>query len=154
MSADDPQGPILLCWDGSTTATRAIGQAAGIVGPGRPALVVLVHVPTEASRGILAGTSGPDAPVMGVTDAEELLDLGMAAAGAAGFDATRLRVEAEDKTGATLVALAEEHDAPLIVMGQRGHSGLRAAIMGTVSRDVVGGFHRPVLLVGETEAPA
>jgi nucleotide-binding universal stress UspA family protein len=41
---------------------------------------------------------------------------------------------------------AEELDAPAIVMG-RGMSGLKSAVLGSVSREVVNAYHRPVLLV-------
>jgi nucleotide-binding universal stress UspA family protein len=42
---------------------------------------------------------------------------------------------------------ADELDAPAIVMGQRGMSGLKRALLGSVSRDVVNAYHRPVVLV-------
>jgi nucleotide-binding universal stress UspA family protein len=41
----------------------------------------------------------------------------------------------------------EELDAPAIVMGQRGLSGLKSAVLGSVSRDVVNAYHRPVVVV-------
>jgi nucleotide-binding universal stress UspA family protein len=34
-----------------------------------------------------------------------------------------------------------------IAMGQRGRSGLKTALLGSVSRDVVNAYHRPVILV-------
>ena len=37
--------------------------------------------------------------------------------------------------------------APAIVIGQRGLSGLKSAVMGSVSRDVVNAYHRPVVVV-------
>ena len=42
---------------------------------------------------------------------------------------------------------SEEADAPAIVMGQRGRSGLKSFLLGSVSRDVVNAQHRPVILV-------
>jgi hypothetical protein len=48
MSADALEGPVLLCWDGSASASSAIAHAARIVGRGRRAMVLFVHVPTEA----------------------------------------------------------------------------------------------------------
>jgi nucleotide-binding universal stress UspA family protein len=32
-------------------------------------------------------------------------------------------------------------------MGQRGMSGLKSALLGSVSRDVVSAYHRPVIVV-------
>jgi nucleotide-binding universal stress UspA family protein len=147
MSAEDPTGPVLLCWDGSASAQRAVSQAGKVLGAGRRALVLFAHVPTESASGVLAGLGGPDAPIMGVTDAESLLEQGVAVAREAGFDPTPLGVVADRKTAAIITATAEEHDAPLIVMGQRGRSAIGAALLGSVARDVVNSFHRPVMLV-------
>jgi nucleotide-binding universal stress UspA family protein len=159
MSAEDPTGPALLCWDGSESARRAIRQAAKLLGAGRRALVLFAHVPTESAPGLLGGLSGPDAPIMGVSDAEVLMEQGVELAREAGFEATPLSVAADRKTAAIIVAAAEEHDAPVIVMGQRGRSAIGAAMLGSVARDVINSFHRPVILVaptadGQSAAPA
>jgi hypothetical protein len=66
-----------LRWDGSDSARRGIRQAARILGDGDRAIVLFVHVPTEAAKGVLAGSRGPDAPVIGVADAEDLLAHGL-----------------------------------------------------------------------------
>ena len=46
-----------------------------------------------------------------------------------------------------IVHLAEELGAGLIVMGSRGHGGIRRAIMGSVSDSVVRHAHCPVMVV-------
>jgi nucleotide-binding universal stress UspA family protein len=46
-----------------------------------------------------------------------------------------------------IVALAEELQADLIVMGSRGLGGVRRALMGSVSDSVVRHAHCPVLVV-------
>jgi nucleotide-binding universal stress UspA family protein len=148
MSAEQPRGPALLCWDGSEAALSAIQHAADIVGHGHPALVLFAHVPTEAARGLLGGLSGPDAPIMGSADAEVLVERGVSAAREAGFDATGLQVVAERKTAEIIEETAEAHNAPLIVMGQRERSGLGKLLLGSVSRELLNSFHRPVLLIG------
>jgi nucleotide-binding universal stress UspA family protein len=48
-----------------------------------------------------------------------------------------------------IVALAEEIGAGLIVMGSRGRSGIRRALMGSASDSVVRHAHCPVLVVRE-----
>ena len=45
-----------------------------------------------------------------------------------------------------IVHLAEELGAGLIVMGSRGHGGIRRALMGSVSNSVVQHAHCPVLI--------
>lgn len=148
MSAEHPTGPVLLCWDGSASARYAIRQAAKLLGEGRSATVLFAHVPTESARGLLAGLAGPDAPIMGPTDAEVLIEQGMDAAREVGFDAAPLGVVADRKTASIIVDTADEQDAPVIVMGQRGRSAVGVALLGSVARDVLNSFHRPVMLVG------
>jgi nucleotide-binding universal stress UspA family protein len=46
-----------------------------------------------------------------------------------------------------IVGLAEELEAGLIVMGSRGHGGIRRALMGSVSDSVVRHAHCPVMIV-------
>ena len=145
---------MLLCWDGSSSASRAIGHAGRILGEGRPAIVLFAHVPVEEHAGVFGGVGTPDAPILGPADAEDLLEEGVKVARSAGFDATGLRVVAKRKTAEIIVAAAEEHGAPLIVMGQRGRSGLKAALLGlgSVAQEVLRAYPGPVLLVGPDRA--
>jgi nucleotide-binding universal stress UspA family protein len=154
MPVDGSQGPVLLCWDGSASAGSAFAHAARILGPGRAAIVLFAHVPTEEHRGVFAGTSGPDAPVVGLADAEDALEKGVRVATQAGFDASGQRVVADRKTAEIIVATAQEHGASLIVMGQRGRSGLKAVLLGlgSVAQGVLSSYGGPVLLVGRDAA--
>jgi nucleotide-binding universal stress UspA family protein len=148
MSTDNPNGPALLCWDNSEAAARAIEHAGRILGEGRPALVLFAHVPTEAARGVLGGLSGPDAPIMGVTDAEDVLERGLGVARRAGFQPTGMLIPAARKTSEVIAEIAEAHDALMIVMGQRQRSAIGKLLLGSVAREVLDSHHRPVLLVG------
>jgi nucleotide-binding universal stress UspA family protein len=147
-AAASGDGPALLCWDDSDAAQRAIQHAGGILPQGHPAIVFFAYVPTEAARGPLAGFSGPDAPIMGVTDAEHLLERGVSAARESGLDATGLSMVAERRTSEIIAALAEEHDSVLIVMGQRRRSPVGKLLLGSVAREVLELHERPVLLAG------
>jgi nucleotide-binding universal stress UspA family protein len=148
MSADNRRGPVLLCWDGSDAARRAIASAGEVFDPGRTAVVFSAYVPTESARGVLGGLSGPDAPIMGPTDAEDLMAQGVTAASQAGFDATARLVVAEERTSKLIVAEAEARDCLMIVMGQRERSALGTLFLGSVAREVLEAMHRPVMLVG------
>jgi nucleotide-binding universal stress UspA family protein len=55
----------------------------------------------------------------------------------------------EGRTAPQIVALAEQIGAGLIVMGSRGHGGIRRALMGSVSDAVVRHAHCPVFVVRE-----
>jgi nucleotide-binding universal stress UspA family protein len=130
MTVDDPRGPLILCYDGSEPAERAIRVAPTLVGSGRDARVLCIYKPTERSLGVAQGIAG-----------------GVAIARDAGFDAQPLLVAADRRTAEIVAGTADEHDAPGIVMGTRGHSGLKTAVLGSVARDVVNAYHRPVVLV-------
>jgi nucleotide-binding universal stress UspA family protein len=149
MTLDDPQGPFVLCYDGSETSERAIRVAPVVVGRGRAARVLYAYKPTERSLGIAQAMTGGgiDAPVSGEADALDVLEAGVAIAREAGFEAEGLLIAADRKTAELIAATADELDAPAIVMGQRGMSGLKSALLGSVSRDVVNAYHRPVIVV-------
>ena len=149
MSVDNPQGPFVLCFDGSPASERAIRVAPVVLGRGRAARVVYAYKPTERSLGVAQALTGGriDAPVSGEADAHDVVDAGVAIARESGFEAEALLLEADRPTAELIAATADELDAPAIVMGQRGMSGLKSALLGSVSRDVVNAYHRPVVLV-------
>jgi nucleotide-binding universal stress UspA family protein len=146
MSAD---GPFVLCYDGSEAAERAIEVSTGLLGTGRKAKLLYVYKPTERSMGVAQGITGGriDAPVSGEADAHDLIDRGVKFARDAGYDVEPVLVQADRAIAEIITATAEEVDAPAIVMGQRGRSGLKSALLGSVSRDVVNAYHRPVIIV-------
>jgi nucleotide-binding universal stress UspA family protein len=149
MTLEDPQGPFVLCFDGSEAAERAIRIAPVLLGRGRAARVLYAYKPMERSLGVAQAASGGriDAPVSGEADALDVVDAGVAIALEAGFEADALLLAADRKTAELIAATADELDAPAIVMGQRGLSGLKSALLGSVSRDVVNAYHRPVIVV-------
>jgi nucleotide-binding universal stress UspA family protein len=149
MSPEDPQGPLVLCYDGSPAAERAIRVAPVLVGRGRPARVLYAYKPTERSLGAGQALTGGriDAPVSSEPEAHDLLARGVVIAADAGFAAEPLLLAADRRIAELVTATAEELDAPAIVMGQRGHGALKGAILGSVSREVVNAYHRPVILV-------
>jgi nucleotide-binding universal stress UspA family protein len=149
VTVEEPQGPLVLCFDGSEAAERAIRIAPVLLGHARPARVLYAYKPTERSLGVVQALTGGriDAPVSGEADAHDVVDAGVAIAREAGFEAQALLLEADRPTAELIAATAEELDAPAIVMGQRGLSGLKSALLGSVTRDVVNAYHRPVVLV-------
>lgn len=143
--------PMLLCYDGSEPARRAIAAAGGITGG--PALVLSawesldsVAVPVPALAGAVLGGAGKlDEESASV--AAELADQGVAAAAAAGFDAQPLPVRADRRIWRAILDAAEEHDARVIVLGSRGRSAIESAVLGSVAYRVVHHARCPVLVV-------
>jgi nucleotide-binding universal stress UspA family protein len=149
MSLEDPRGPLVLCYDGSEGAERAIRIAPVLVGRARAARVLYAYKPTERSLGVAQAAAGGriDAPVLSEPEAHEIVDRGVALARDAGFEAEPLLLVADRTTAEIVADQAEQLDAPAIVMGTRGLSGLKSALLGSVARDVVNAYHRPVVLV-------
>ena len=138
---DATDKPILLCYDGSDDAFRAI-EFAGSLFPGRPAIVLSVW----EKYGVLSGIPRVDDELMQAAT-EEMAEDGSERALTAGFAAEPLAVEAEDGVAAAIIDAADEHDATLIVMGTRGNTGIRSLLLGSISNDVAHRAHRPLLIV-------
>jgi len=80
-----------------------------------------------------------------VDDSETVLKAAAQAAEAAGVSDTLERVAGNPVEA--IVALADEIDADLIVVGSRGRNTLATALLGSVSHGVLHRANRPVLVV-------
>jgi hypothetical protein len=111
--------------------------------------VLYAYKPTERSLGVVQAHTGGriDAPVSHAADAEGVVEAGVAVAREAGFAAEAMLVVAERPTGELIAPPRSSSTRPRFVMGQRGMSGLKSALLGSVSRDVVAAYHRPVVIV-------
>lgn len=140
--------PVLICFDGSPDAERAIDAAAALLG-GRPA-VVLDVAPTMTFAEAAAATSsivpGNAFEPLNKADALRQARAGAVYARHAGFEAEP-RAEISSATWQGIVDVADELDAAVIVIGSRGLSGLREFARGSVSHDVASHARRPVLIV-------
>jgi nucleotide-binding universal stress UspA family protein len=142
------RGPLLLCFDGSARAARAI-KRAGALFAGRDALVVTVWQPTPlgsiAWSGVTASMFGFFKFDRAGADAgRRVADEGVRIAMEAGLQATPLAVEADGPVWLTILEIADRHDAATIVMGSRGLTGLHS--LGSVSNAVVHHTDRPTLI--------
>lgn len=150
--AVDPDGPLLLCYDGSEDANHAI-QRAGELLVVRHALVVTVWQPT-ALLGSFAW-SGATASMVnfveldraGAEDGGRVADQGVRAAEKAGLKAESVAIKAAGPVWKTIIELADSQDAAAIVMGSRGLTGVRSMLLGSVSSAVVHHAHRPTLVI-------
>ena len=159
MSSSDANGrPVLIAYDGSDCAKRAIVEAAALF-PSRPALVISVWQDVRAMP-----TFAWAAPAS-LTGVQEMLDLvhegaeklAGEGAGIAEHEGLRARSEAVETTGSiadAIVRRADEDDVAAIVLGSRGYGGVRSALLGSVSTGVVHQAHRPVVVVRREPAEA
>ncbi|HEV7462109.1 MAG TPA: universal stress protein [Solirubrobacteraceae bacterium] len=155
MAESNASNPVLLGYDGSESARRAISAAGALLGGG-PAVVLTVWEPTAAFAGYdpLAGVSegvGRAAGLeqemddIGAQVAQRTAEQGADAAREHGFDATART--AEGKIWRAIVDVADEIDARAIAVGTRGHPGLQSLMIGSVANGVVHHSDRPVLVI-------
>lgn len=131
---------MLIAVDGSKPALDAVRMAARLLDPAAD-LVALYYSPRElekrvpqASRSIIGGAA---AAVF--DDARAALPADVAAR--AEF------IQSDAAAAAGILASASNWQADMVVVGARGHSGLQNVLLGSVSRGVVHGADRPVLVV-------
>ncbi|HEU5212387.1 MAG TPA: universal stress protein [Gaiellaceae bacterium] len=137
--------PILICFDGSADAVRAIETSAELLGPHR-AVVLDIGPPfsPEESLATLAPVV-PSFEELNASQAGQVAARGAEIARASGFDA-EARAAVAAPTWQGIVDVAHELDVPLIVIGSRGLSGLKEMIDGSLSHQVAEHAGRPVLI--------
>lgn len=149
--AGTPAGPVLIAYDGSDNADHAIDVAAALLGGG-PAEIVHAWEPVSsaAARSAIYAIAYDDSGVMLQRErdaAEATAQTGVDRAKAAGFDATGAARSGTGPLWQTIVERAEELQPRLIVMGTRGLTGVRSALLGSVSHHVGSHADVPVLTV-------
>jgi nucleotide-binding universal stress UspA family protein len=146
-TADGAGGPVVVAYDGSELAKRAIDQAGRLLTPGREALVLTVWQPFDVGFVPAVELRFDAAEIAQVRQAAQLTAAdGAALAEAAGFRARGADAEAAP-TWKGIVRAAEEHDASLIVLGSHGRTGLAGVLLGSVAEAVTAHSRRSVLIV-------
>ena len=157
MTGND-RGPAIVGYDRSPASDRALRATALLTI--RQVLVVVVWEP-DVAFDLLAPTALIPAPVdiRAVLDVEKelyegaqrLAEHGAALAREAGLEAEGLAVADELTVAGTLLRLARERDASVLLVGTHGHRALREVLVGTTSREVIRQAPCPVLVA---RAPA
>lgn len=141
--------PILICYDNSEGARRAIETAAALF-PGRPAIVLHVWSPiaiaAAAYGGLVALPAYDDTALRDA--ASKVADQGAALATSAGLDARPAVAESTyEGTAHAILDVVSEQGAGVVVLGARGLSAFRSFVLGSVSHSVAQHAHVPVLIV-------
>jgi nucleotide-binding universal stress UspA family protein len=151
--------PLLIAYDGSDAARRAIREAAALFGS-RDALVVTVWEPGLAYEATALPNAGMEmAPMpLDVEEAHELeqtlevearriAEEGAELARSVGLQAQALVVADESNVANAIVEQARTRGMAAIIVGSRGLTGLRARLEGSTSNAVLKHAPCPVVVV-------
>jgi nucleotide-binding universal stress UspA family protein len=141
---------ILVAYDGSADSRAAIEFAAKhlaaeptvVVTVWEPLLVQLKKYPLAA--GALDQSTEDESHAQAEQHAREGAELAIAAGLS---DVTYRAVADNESIWKTIVDVADEVDASVIVTGSRGLAGVRSVLLGSVSNHVLHHAHRPTLIV-------
>jgi nucleotide-binding universal stress UspA family protein len=143
---------LLVAFDGSVHARRALEEAVDLARPNGGKLTVMTVAPDPSAWAF----SGYDVPVsvdnldeQVVAEYRTLLDRAVATV-PRDLPVTRILMR-----GSAGPAIADEANAgghDLVVMGSRGRGELRSLLLGSVSHRVLQASHVPVLVVHVSEA--
>jgi len=148
-------GPVLFCFDGSNGSARALTDGGARVRV-RVAVILTVWetVSTQllASGGFAYAAGFSYVPDEGELDAQEELaareaaQRGVATARRNGWEASARVENAAVAIWQSVVDVADEIDASLIVLGARGRNAAKRALLGSVAEAVLHHGRRPTLI--------
>lgn len=150
---DAERRPVLIASDGSSQASGAIAEAGRELGAGRRAVVLTVRGPIDSFdfAGLGGGTTLDPATVAAMQESAEneaaaVAEEGTRLAREAGFEA-EARVAVATRPWEAIVAIGDEIDAGVIVIGSRGRTGLPKVLLGSVASAVAQHSRRSVFIV-------
>jgi nucleotide-binding universal stress UspA family protein len=150
--------PVLIAYDGSEVSRAAVRHAAELFA-GRPAVLAtvwepgLAAVPVGLPDTMGVGTLPPDPATIEAVDrlqrehASTVAADGAEFARSVGLVAEPQAVPDEVDVADTLIDIARERGAAVVVVGSHGISGLRTRLLGSVSRKLIEHCDRPVLVI-------
>ncbi|MFZ2172771.1 MAG: universal stress protein [Rhodococcus sp. (in: high G+C Gram-positive bacteria)] len=150
-----PGGLMLIAYDGSDNAKRAVEYAGRFLSSNR-AVLVTVWEPMVRQAARMSGLSGvmqpewvPDEETEDVAfaDARVTNEEGVALAEAAGITTEGQCVECTSTVWTAIVETADRLAVDIIITGTRGTTGLRSLLQSSVADHVLRHSHRPVLIV-------
>ena len=157
--------PVLIAYDGSEVSRAAVRHAAELFA-GRPAVLATVWEPGLAAvqaglpdnAGMGMYTLPPDPATIETVDRVQREQASTVAADGAKF-ARSLGLVVEPQAvpdevdvADTLIDIARERGAAVVVAGSHGISGLRKRLLGSVSRKLIEHCDRPILVIRDDSA--
>lgn len=143
---------LLLPVDGSEVSRKAVRVALQLLQHGLAADIVLANV--QAPANLYEMVTAPDPQVLERVRQAAGADILQPAQ--AVLTEARVAFESEVASGDpanTIIDIAERYGCDMIIMGARGTSALRSALLGSVSYEVLHSAHVPVMIVKADEEP-
>jgi nucleotide-binding universal stress UspA family protein len=139
--------PILIAYDGSDHAKRAIELCGRELRTDRRAVVLTVWQPLESVPFFGAAVTPVATEFFESVSshAQKVAEEGAGLAREAGFEAEAVVVEGAP-VWECIIASADAHDAGMIVLGSHGRTGIDYLMMGSVATAVAHRAKRPVLV--------
>lgn len=119
---------VMVCWDGSRAATRAVGDAMPFLEKAKQIEIVIVGAKPPKSDEVPGADLGQHLARHGIK-----------------VDVKRI-TSPEIDVASTVLSYAADSSADLIVMGGYGHSRLREFVLGGVTRAILESMTVPVLM--------
>lgn len=156
-------GPLLIAFDGSPASIEAVERAAGLLGEGREALILVVWEPGLLNAAVAPIPGGLGAPVP-PPDIEQVQALdkseedhaariakeGVEIANSHGLAADSLIARDETSVASTILRVADEKDAAAIVIGSRRHNAIASVLLGSTTEAVLHKTERPLVVIRPT----
>jgi nucleotide-binding universal stress UspA family protein len=152
------RAPVLIAYDGSELSRAAVRHAAELFAERRAVLATvwepgLAAVPVGPPDALGLGTTPPDPETIDEVDRAQREHASTVAADGAelarslGLAAEPRAVPDEVDVADTLINIARERAAAVVVVGSHGISGRRSRLLGSVARKLIAHCDRPVLII-------
>ena len=138
---------VIYCYDGSEPSRHALEMGSAILGEAHAEVVCVWRSIWNTTAGLAYGVLPQDAVDAAETAAHQAA-AALAEQGAALVDiSTAVALRSDDSIWERILEYADSCDAGVIVVGSRGLSGIKSAVLGSVSHGLVNNSRRPVLVV-------
>jgi nucleotide-binding universal stress UspA family protein len=143
--------PVLFCFDGSDGSLHALRDGGVLLARGAAVVLtvweaVATQVAESAAFGFCYVPGEEAADAQEEAAARQAAQHGAMTARQHGWEAVARVENARLTVWQTVVAVADEIDASLIVCGTRGRNALKRAVLGSVAEALLHHSHRPMLI--------